>query len=58
MKGTADGLGEEEVVVVVLVGKECPVAPAFYVVANPEGKLPKLGGIRTPLVVSRICWVH
>jgi hypothetical protein len=29
------------------VGKECPVALAFYVVANPEGKLPKLGAIRT-----------
>jgi hypothetical protein len=34
------------------VGKECPVALAFYVVANKEGKLPKLGAIRSPLSLS------
>jgi hypothetical protein len=39
------------------VGKECPVALAFYVVANPEGKL---GAIRTHYLSSGSagCLVH
>jgi hypothetical protein len=39
------GLGGEEVG---RWGKECPVALAFYVVANQEGNLSKLGAVRTP----------
>lgn len=40
-----EGLGGEEVG---RWGKECPVALAFYVVANQEGNLSKLGAVRTP----------